>query len=159
MTSVFPDHVHEGELAAAELKRALSRNECLNRTRTIRSKKKSIVERGSTANISPAAHLVDTAQTYIARNAVKGISVRDVVKHLGVSRRLADLRFRECTGKTILETIQEVKLEELKRILTISADTIKKITRSCGFNDEIHAKHLFKRKFGMTMREWRQQHP
>lgn len=159
LTSVFPDHVHEGELAAAELKRALSRNECLNRTRTIRSKKKSIVERGSTANISPAAHLVDTAQTYIARNAVKGISVRDVVKHLGVSRRLADLRFRECTGKTILETIQEVKLEELKRILTISADTIKKITRSCGFNDEIHAKHLFKRKFGMTMREWRQQHP
>lgn len=158
LTSVFPDHVHEGELAAAELKFILSRNGCRNRTRTIRSKKKTIVERGSTAHLSPAAHLADTASAYIRRNAVKGITVRDVVGHLGVSRRLADLRFRECTGKTILEAILETRLDELKRLLASSDDTIKKATRSCGFKDEIHAKHLFKKKFGMTMSEWRNKH-
>ena len=159
LTSIFPDHVHEGELAASGLKRMLANHECRQRTRTVRSKKKSIFERESTAPVSPAARLVDMANAYIVRNATKGINAKDVIKHLGVSRRLADLRFRECTGKSILESILEARLEEIKRQLTNTSTTIKKITASCGFKNEIHAKHLFKKRFGVTMSDWRNLSP
>lgn len=158
LTSIFPDHVHEGELAAAELKRALAHHERQLRTRTVRSKKKTIFERESAAPISPAAHLTDIANAYITQNATKGITVRDVVTHLKVSRRLADLRFRECTGKSILEAILDAKFSEIKRQLTDTSTPIKKITASCGFVNEVHAKHLFKKRFGMTMRDWRNSH-
>jgi LacI family transcriptional regulator len=105
-----------------------------------------------------AAHLTDIANAYITQNATKGITVRDVVTHLKVSRRLADLRFRECTGKSILEAILDAKFSEIKRQLTDTSTPIKKITASCGFGNEVHAKHLFKKRFGMTMRDWRNSH-
>ena len=46
-------------------------------------------------------------------------------------------------------------LEALKRRLTSSNTPIGKITAACGFSCESHAKRLFKKRFGMTMREWR----
>lgn len=54
-----------------------------------------IVERESTSPLSPAAHLIVLAQDFIAANVTQNISVVDVIVHLGVSRRLTDLCFRE----------------------------------------------------------------
>ena len=156
LTSISPDHVYEGELAARELRRMLSRPDRWKHSKTVRSKKKTIVERESAKPIAPSARLAERAMAYIRRNALKGIGARDVVDHLGVSRRLADLRFRECHGKTILDAILEIRLNEVKRKLTTSKTPIRKITDACGFANEIHAKHLFKKRFGVSMRDYRQ---
>ena len=91
----------------------------------------------------------------IRRNALKGIGARDVVDHPDVSRRLADLRFHECYGKTILDANLEIRLNEVKRKLTTSKTPIRKITDAWGFANEIHAKHLFKKRFGVTMSAYR----
>lgn len=155
LTSISPDHVYEGELAAQELHRLLNQRTARRFTKTVRSKKKTIVERESTHQISSSAHIADLALAYIRRNALKGISACDVVKHLGVSRRLADLRFREYHGKSILDAILDIRLNEVKRKLTASQSTIKSITAACGFTNEIHAKHLFKKRFGITMSAFR----
>lgn len=157
LTSISPDHVHEGELVAEEMKRLLADRGRRHLTRTVRSKLKTIVERDSAAAIAPAARLADEALEFIRRNALSGIRARDVVRQLGVSRRLADLRFRECTGKSILDTILDVRLNEIRRRLKSSAAPIRKITAACGFASEAHAKRLFKKRFGLSMREYRGQ--
>ena len=123
--------------------------------RTFRSNAKSIVERESARHISPATHIAEEAMSFIRRNALKGIGAADVARHLRVSRRLCDLRFRECHGETVLEAILMVRFAELKRRLLSSKTSIGKIVAACGFSCESHAKRMFKMRFGMSMREWR----
>ena len=154
LTSIYPDHVKEGELAAATLQSLLKKRNSRH-ARTFRSNSKSIVERESARHISPATHLAEAAMSFVRHNALKGISSADVARHLHVSRRLCDLRFKECHGETVLEAILKIRFAELKRRLVSSNTSIGKIAAACGFRCQSHAKRMFKRRFGMTMREWR----
>ena len=157
LTSIEPDHGHNGELAAAELERMMGGNG-RNVTRLRKSSYRRIVERQSTKPIAPAAQLVARGLAYIGKNATRGISTTDVISHLGVSRRLADLRFREFSGKTIHSTIIETRLEELCRRLHETEIDIARLSAACGFKSENYAKNLFKARFGMSMTVWRAQH-
>ena len=131
--------------------RAGEQSECKLRTPT------SVVTRESTAPAAPTAKLIDTALEFIRKNATSGIGVGDVVRHLGVSRRLADARFREFHGRTILGEITEVKLAEVKRRLRYSSRSLATIAIETGFGTSNHLKNVFKRRFGVSMREYRQQ--
>ena len=117
-----------------------------------------IIQRESTAQLTPASHLILSALEFIQKNATRNIRVDDIVRHLKVSRRLADLRFREFQGESILETITRIRLEEVaKRLLTtqIPASTIAK---TCGFEDVSYLGKLFRRKYGETLQRWRKFH-
>ena len=154
LTSIAPDHIHLGELAAKEMGALLAQADT-GSPRTIFSGKKKLVERESAAPTTPSARLVDEAMSIITRDALKGIRAADISRKLGVSRRLLDLRFRECTGSSILGTLLDIRLDEIRRQLITSAIPIKNITANCGFSNEYHAKRMFKAKFGMTMRQYR----
>ena len=154
LTSIAPDHICLGELAAEALNGLLngtSRHHSL----TIRSSAKTIAERQSAKPVTPATRLVQQASAFIRRNALKGISAVDVVNNLGVSRRLADARFRQFTGQSILAAILKIRLDEVKRRLRDTDTPIAKITAACGFKGENYAKKLFRSRFGMSMRAWR----
>ena len=73
---------------------------------------------------------------------------------LNVSRRLADLRFRELTDKSILEHILDIRLAEVCRQLAKTDNRIADIASSCHC-DAAGLKNLFRRHFGMSMRDWR----
>ena len=120
--------------------------------------KQPIVERQSAKPVTPATRLVEQATAFIRRNALKGIGAMDVVNHLGVSRRLADVRFRQFTGQSILAAILKVRLDEVKRRLRDTNTPIAKIAAACGFRGENYAKKLFKSRFGVSMSVWRAQH-
>ena len=99
--------------------------------------------------------LVEKARAYIAEHACDGIRVADVVLHLGVSRSLLDLRFRQVCGKSVLEDILDVRFAEVRRQLSRTGHTILQIGRDCGFNDPDHLKRMFKMRYGMSMRQFR----
>ena len=48
-----------------------------------------------------------------------------------------------------------IRLAELKRRLLATRDTIEKITADCGWSNANAAKNLFKRRFGVSMRDFR----
>ena len=154
LTSIAPDHVRLGEIAAEALVRLMRSAPC-NRTFTICSTAKTMVERMSAKPVAPASRLVDQAMAFIRRNAVKGIGAVDVVRHLGVSRRLVDLRFKQLTGESILGTILNIRLAVLQKHLRETDTPIAKLTASCGFRCENYAKKLFKSRFGMSMTDYR----
>ena len=118
---------------------------------------KALVRRDSTADVSLAGKLVQKAVAYIRKNALRDISVPDVANHLGCSRRLADLRFRELMGTSIGETILATRLDEAKRLLATTREPIDAIALRCGYTNPNSLKNLFKRRFGLTMRDWRRQ--
>ena len=167
LTSIAPDHIHLGELAAEALNGLMNgARSCASaqtgsrrlHALTIRSSVKTIVERQSAKPVTPATRLVEQATAFIRRNALKGIGAMDVVNHLGVSRRLADMRFRQFTGQSILAAILKIRLDEVKRRLRDTDTPIAKITAACGFHGENYAKKLFKSRFGISMTRWRDNH-
>ncbi len=160
LSSIQPDFEQEGCLAAQALA-ALLRNAAQKRrpaaARTVFVGVKALVRRDSTADFSIAGRLVQKALVYIRKNALRGISVEDVARHLGCSRRLADLRFRELMGTTIGETIITTRLDEVKRLLATTRDPVASISERCGYVNPNYLKSLFKKRFGISPRDWRRQ--
>lgn len=157
LSSIQPDFEQEGYLAAETLSRMMHPAPCTPHPapRTLFVGVKQVVRRESTAELSLSGKLVQRALVYIRKNALKGISVTDVAAHLHVSRRLADLRFRELQGTTIGKTIISERLTEVKRLLRETKDPIDAIAIRCGYENPNYLKNLFKRRFAMTMREFR----
>lgn len=159
LASIRPDSVEEGRRAAEALDRLMHSRKPARRERKspmlITCKILGVAQRESASAISPGGHLVRRALAFIAENAATNLKVSDVVSHLGVSRRLADARFRQFHKGSILGAITSARLEELKRRLRETDAPIVRITNDCGFSDSNYAKTLFLRKTGMTMGEYR----
>ncbi len=154
LSSILPDHEDVGFKAAAELQAMLNGRQSYS-PRTILCKGHRFVERESSRPLVPAAHIIREALSFMHKNATSGITPAVVATHLGVSRRLLDLRFHEFSGRTVAETIQDFKIKKVRKLLTETKLPIKKITEDCGFPNETYPKELFKRRFGITMRAWR----
>jgi len=153
ISSVQPDFEQEGFISAKALDEMIRGIDPGERTKLVGVK--SIVKRESTAELSNAGRLVQKAVSFIDRHALEGIGVGDVVAHLKCSRRLADLRFRQLQGCSILQAITERRLDEVRRRLVETRDKTYAIADACGFNNSNYLKNLFKKRFGTSMSEFR----
>ena len=154
ISSVPPDFEEEG-YRAAQMLDALMRGGISVPEEPVFVAVRPTVVRESTAPVSQAGLLVRRAQQFIEKNACKGAGVGDVARHLGVSRRLLYLRFREVKDLSPFEAIRAVRLEAVCRRLRTTRETIASIAADCGFESETHLMRLFKRRFGMTMHAFR----
>lgn len=107
-------------------------------------------------SMSPSLALANRVVAFIRRNATKGISAADVASHLGASRSLVDQRVRQVTGESPLEMILRLRLEAVQAKLRDTSLPIGRIAADCGFGSRRQAMALFKRRFGCSMREWRE---
>ena len=155
ISSIEFDAENEG-CAAMELLRKIMAARKSGSSRTICcGSVKRIVERESTRPPAPTAYLIERAMKFISENATKGIGPNDVAAHLGVSRTLLDLRFRETGNMAVGRQILEKRLATLSSMLRRSKVPISRMIKECGFGSVNHAKAVFKKRFGTTMREWR----
>ena len=93
-----------------------------------------VARRASTGAVSTAGALVQKALDYIDANACRGVSMGDVVRHLGVSRTLAALRFREVRGESIHSAIRARRVAEARRLLSDTDMLLDEIAAACGFD-------------------------
>ena len=148
LTSIKPDHEGLGRLGAKIL-------DCMMNGRkipkTIPSKVMclGVVERDSTRIVPPAGYIVRESLAFIRNNATHGITVNDVIKHVGVSRRLLYLRFKQMTGKPIYETILDCRLEAAQHKLKQTTATLSQIAKECGIGSANRLSHLFYERFGL----------
>lgn len=155
LSTVEPDYEMHGYLAARHLDRIMSSRKKSKPIEAFCGVRR-IVVRESTPNARRKPQLlVQKALAYIRANAHRGIKVGDVLSHLRVSRTLAVTGFREVLGKSMLETIHDVRLDQTRKALVESNDPISEICVKCGWRSENNPKRLFKAKFGVTMREYR----
>ena len=158
LSSVQPDFKEEGRLAAEILERLMARRRDGKGEAGLHLVGvKAIVHRETTFPLSNAGKLVQKAMAFIAKNAARQIGVPDVIRHLKVSRSLAELRFRELQRQTIHDAIATARLEEVRRRLATTHDTIEQISSDCGWQSANSLKNLFKRRFGTSMRDYRNQ--
>ena len=161
LSSIQPDFEQEGYLAAETLSKMMGAPHTSQTSRTSHPSRtflvgvKSVIRRESTAELSTSGKLVQKAVAFIRRHAFEGIGVPDVVAHLRVSRRLADLRFRELQHTSIGEEITRIRLAEVQRLLRSTKEPIDLIAAQCGYANPNYLKNLFRKRFSMSMREFR----
>ncbi len=95
------------------------------------------------------------ALRYIWENATRGILVSDVVKHVGLSRRVLEVRFQRETGHSMHARILRVRLERVKAFLQETDLPMRDIAAKCGFGSENYLGKVFRKEFGMTLRQFR----
>ena len=157
LSSIQPNFIEEGRLAAELLEQMMSGGKILPSKRLNRVGIRAIVHRESTVAQSESGKLVQKVLAYIERNAVKGMGVTDVARRFKVSRSLLELRFKQLQGESVYEAMLRIRLEEVKRLLRQTNDPISEITSACGWKNPIPPKALFKRRFGISMRDYRAQ--
>ena len=158
LTSIIHDPVSELGAKAGEAMNSLLRGHRSKTPELVEYNRLKVVERESCAHLPQATHLARSAMEFIQKNARDQIRVRDVVAHLGVSRRLADRQFSQTHGESILEAITRCRMEEVAKHLILSRLPIVKIASLCNFKDLAYLGKLFRKQYGMTMTEYRAQH-
>ena len=154
LSSILPGHEKMGFLAAQTLDRMISAGEGARKLRTLVPASRTVV-RESTSPVSPAAALMRDAQEFIRANFTSRIRPDDVADHLGVSRSLLELRFRETLGKTVRAVIEERRLDAAKSMLQETDRRLSLVANLCGFPSLEHLSHLFTARFSQSMTEYR----
>ena len=154
ISSVQPDHDRMGRLAAERLA-AMMDGETVRTPERHLIGVKTIVVRESTSLSSFAGRLVQRALAFILAHATEAIKPRDVASFLKVSRRLADLRFRELQHESIGSAIRRHRLEEVRKRLAATNDTIENIAADCHFSKPSRLNESFKATYHCTMKEYR----
>ena len=115
-----------------------------------------IVGRLSTAAFATTDQQILNALLYIHKNALKKISVGDVMAEAALSRRLLERRFKSVTGKTLYEYITDQKLKYFAEQLTDTDEQVINIALSMGEIDTKSISRRFKQIYGYTPIEWRE---
>ena len=115
--------------------------------------------RGSSRILQHPTAKIQSVLDFIQANACSGnLRIEDVAKMMGCSRTLAINRFKQATGKSILEAINDIRFERACQLLKNSNCTIYEIVTACGYDSESFFKKLFRARTGVTMREYRKAH-
>jgi len=117
----------------------------------------SLVTRQSTETVQISDALVACALQFIRINAGITVKVEDLVRHLHVSRRSLETRFKTVMGRTVYAEIMRVRLERVQTLLRETPMTIEAIAESCGFASASHLGTVFRSHFGKTLSAFRRQ--
>ena len=91
----------------------------------------------------------------IRAHAHEGLSVRDLVKAMLVSRRTLELKFISFLGRGPHEEIQRVQLQHARELLIGTDMKISSVARTSGFNYVEYMHRVFKEQVGQTPTEFR----
>ena len=154
LSSVHPDWAEGGRLVIEAL-------EAQMRGGTVRREymygAAGVTRRASTRMVyrRPRDERVDRALDFIASEYASPVGVPEVVAAMGCSRRLAELRFREETGRSIAEAVADARLDRAMVLLKRRDADIAALPRLCGFRTASALRAAFRRRMGMSMTAWR----
>ena len=156
LSSVRPDFEGGGFLAAELLDKIMKRPG--RRPERLKYGSEKIVRRNSTRIFKRHDAAVRDAVEWVRLNACRGVSAADVIARIGDSRRSAEMRFRDCSGRSIGEEIMAVRLDRAKALLAKPLVPIDTIYAECGYSDPTSLRKAFHKAFGQSLREWRLEH-
>lgn len=90
------------------------------------------------------------AQDWLATHYSVGSPVEETVARSGLAERTFKRRFTKATGITPIAYVQSLRVEEAKRRLERTTDSIEEISWKVGYEDPAFFRRLFKRMTRMT---------
>lgn len=102
--------------------------------------------------------VVARALELVHRRASSGISLRDVAAHVARSPAHVASLVKEATGETVVGWINRVRIDEGRRLLGSTDESVESVAARCGFASASHFHRAFKRAHGMAPGAWRRAH-
>lgn len=111
----------------------------------------------STPLYAPHDELVENAKELIKLNYTRAdFSVSDIPEMLFISQRHLSAIFRERVGMTPVAYLSEIRLTAAANLLQKKELTVSELCRAVGWGDELYFMKRFKRKFTLTVKEYRE---
>ena len=96
-----------------------------------------------------------TAARYINERFRHPITAADIAAAAGFSPNYLSRKFREATGIGVHDYLIFIRLRSAAFELLSTDDSVTEIALRCGFSDSNYFKDVFKKKYGVTPREYR----
>ena len=95
---------------------------------------------------------------YINTYATKKLNINEIIKNSHLSRSTFYILFKEYTGMSILQYINDLKLSKAADYMTLLHYSATDAATVMGFDDPMYFGRIFKRKFKMTPTEYKKKH-
>lgn len=109
----------------------------------------------NTETISYNSRRVNTVMEHLNKNFQKDVSLNEVSKLIAMSEVAFSRFFKLRTGKTFVDTLNEVRLGHASRMLIDTTQSINEIAYRSGFNNMSNFNRIFKKKKNCTPKEFR----
>jgi LacI family transcriptional regulator len=116
-----------------------------------------VVPRRSTDILAVDDRQVGNALRFIRDHAREVISVPDVAKASGLSRRVLEKRFQTLLRRSILHEIRRVRVAQICRMLVETNESISQIGLALGYAGTEHLARFFRQEKQMTPLAYRRQ--
>lgn len=99
--------------------------------------------------------VVRATERYLEQHFREHHAVADAVAHSGVAERTLKRRFKAATGSSLIDYVQNLRIEEAKRLLEGGGQPVDEIGYEIGYEDASFFRRLFKRVVGLTPSQYR----
>ena len=108
---------------------------------------------------SPDDKLMERVMQVINKNIGNAeLSVDDIAEEVGISRVHLHRKMKELTGQTPHDFIRNIRLKQAANLLTTQNMNITEVMYACGFNNPASFSTIFKKFYGMSPREYMNEH-
>ncbi|MEO8887673.1 MAG: helix-turn-helix domain-containing protein [Mucilaginibacter sp.] len=100
--------------------------------------------------------LVASAQQKIESRYNDAETIEEIIKDIPASRRNMVRRFKQATGMTPIEYLQQTRIEAAKKLLEQTSQQMTEVIYNSGYNDPKAFRKVFRKAVGMTPSEYRE---
>jgi signal transduction histidine kinase/DNA-binding LacI/PurR family transcriptional regulator/DNA-binding response OmpR family regulator len=97
-----------------------------------------------------AQRLIRSAMAYLHEHFAEPITRPDLARHVGITEDYLTFCFRQELGTTPIEYLHRYRVNQAKRLLKNSQESITKIAMDVGFSDSGYFSRIFRRETGMS---------
>lgn len=99
---------------------------------------------------------IEQAFEFMRTHYQKDISLEDLSRHVGMTEVSFSRFIKKRTGKTFVDSLNEIRLGHASRLLIDTTETVAEIAYKCGFNNLSYFNRVFKNRKGCTPKSFRE---
>ena len=102
-----------------------------------------------------ADSVVRSCERWLGEHYRETDTIKRVVARANIPERTLKRRFKAATGSTLIDYVQNVRVEAAKRLLESGQQPVDDISVAVGYEDPSFFRRLFKRRTGLTPSQYR----
>ena len=99
--------------------------------------------------------VVSECEKWLAQHFREATTVARVVRHARMPERTLKRRFKAATGMALIDYVQNLRIEEAKRLLESTVQAAEEISAEVGYEDASFFRRLFRRRTGLSPSQYR----
>lgn len=105
---------------------------------------------------SEKSRYAEQIASYVQQQFSTKITIEKIAQALNLSQSYISHLFKEITGYTVMEYVMDYRFIQAKALIDLSGQStkLKDVASECGFESDSHFNRFFKKKTGMTPRQY-----